>query len=198
LPDPEILVYYSTKFKRLRVDRAHGIAPHKPILLFSVIKLIESGSIQQNQIYLTEELITTFLVVWSYLGSEIHNPDIFRPFFHLRGDKFWHLIPNRGHRKIITSKVKLKTFTEVKQAVKYAHIDDALFELLQDPLTRASLTTILVHKWFSHKLDQYRQLLEATSFKETLYPSNQCHGRYRLNEKRPELLHQTVYATSDR
>lgn len=93
-------------------------------------------------------------------------PGYFQTFFHLRGDKFWHLIPNRGYRKIITSKVKLKTFTEVKQAVKYVQIDDALFELLQDSLSRANLTTILVQKWFSYKLDQYKQFLEATSCDE--------------------------------
>jgi putative restriction endonuclease len=197
LLNPEILVYYSTKFARLRVDRAHGIAPHKPILLLSVIELIKQGLISQNQIYLSEELITTFKTGWSYLGSENHYPDISRPFFHLRGDKFWHLIPNRGYRKIITSKVKLKTFTEVKQAVKYAHVDDALFELLQDPLLRASLTTILVQKWFSSKLNQYRQYLETTALEGNQEPSGQNTGQHRLNEKRPELLHQTVYATSD-
>ncbi len=186
---PKILVYYSTKFARLRVDRAHGVAPHKPILLLSVIELIKQGSISQNQIYLSEELIATFETVWSYLGSENHYPDISRPFFHLRGDRFWHLIPNRGYRKIITSKVKLKTFTEVKQAVKYAHIDDALFELLQDPLTRASLTTILVQKWFSHKLEQYHQYLNASLSHQELNRCNEVCEEYRLNAKRPELLH---------
>jgi len=125
-------------------------------------------------------------------------PGYFQTFFCLRGDKFWHLVPNRGYRKIITSKVKLKIFTEVKQAVKYAHIDDALLELLQDPLSRASLTTILVQKWFSSKLDQYKQYLETTPLKGTQDLSGQDTEQYRLNEKRPELLHQTVYATSDR
>ena len=194
--DPELLVYYSTKFARLRVDRAHGIAPHKPILLLSVIELIKQGAITQNQIYLSEDLITTFKAVWSYLGSENHYPDISRPFFHLRGDKFWHLIPNRGYRKIITSKVKLKTFGEVKQAVKYAHVDDALFELLQDPLSRASLTTILIHKWFSHSLGQYEQFLGRSGFNETQHSLSKDNGQYRFNEKRPELLHQAVYTAS--
>lgn len=193
----ESLIYYSKKFERLRVDRAHGIAPHKPILLLSVIKLIQQDSITQNQIYLSEELIATFKEVWIYLGSENHYPNISKPFFHLRGDKFWHLIPNRGYRKIIASKVKLKTFAEVNQAVKYVQIDDALFELLQNPLSRASLTTILVQKWFSHKLDQYRLFLEATSCNECQPFSDKDNEQYRLSEERPELLHQAVYTTSD-
>jgi len=112
LADIEQLVYYSTKFARLRVDRAHGIAPHKPILLLSVIELIKADAITKNQIYLSDELIQMFRLAWSYLGSELHHPDISRPFFHLRGDKFWHLVPNPGFRKVITAKIKLKTFHE--------------------------------------------------------------------------------------
>jgi putative restriction endonuclease len=184
------LEYYSTKFARLRVDRAHGIAPHKPILLLSVIELIRINSIQNSKIYLSEELIETFLKVWRYLGSEIHNPDISRPFFHLRGDNFWHLIPNQGFRKVINSKVKLKTFSEVQQAVKYAQIDDALFELLQEPLSRSNLTTILVHKWFFHKLEQYNQLLQTRLHQEKHEPCKEVGVEYRLYAKRSQLLHQ--------
>lgn len=159
LRDIEVLSYYSIKFARLRVDRAHGIAPHKPILLLSVIQLIRVGSIKENKIFLLPELNDTFLRYWSYLGSDSHNPDISRPFFHLRGDKFWHLIPNPGFNKIIYSKIKPKNFAEVKRAVKYAYIDDILFDLLQNPVSKNSLITILVNKWFCHKPYQIEQIL---------------------------------------
>lgn len=154
----EQLQYYSIKFSRLRVDRGHGIAPHKPILVLSVLHLIGTQAIQQNQIYLRDELIETFLQAWKYLGSENHVPDVFRPFFHLRGDRFWHHAPNRGFRRIVASKTKLKTFGEVKQAIKYAYVDDILFEMLQNPGTRGTLETVLIQKWFREKLPQYNQL----------------------------------------
>lgn len=154
----EHLHHYSIKLKRLRVDRAHGIAPHKPILVLSVIHLIEAQIIKENRIYLKNELIETFLQVWNYLGSENHVPETFRPFFHLRGDKFWHHVPNRGFRNVVTSKIKLKTFGEVKQAIKYAYMDDLLFEMLQNSTTRKSLETVLVQRWFLEKLPQYQQL----------------------------------------
>ena len=156
----EILNYYSIKFSRLRVDRSHGVAPHKPILVLSIIHLIQSGEITQNRIKLSQKLIRTFGEVWKYLGSEQHNPDISRPFFHLRGDKFWHHVANPGFRKILTSKIKLKTFEEVSKAIKYAQIDDALFELLKNDRDREALTIILIQKWFSHKIENYHQLLE--------------------------------------
>ena len=82
----EALSYYAKKFQRLRVDRAHGTAPHKPILLLSVIELFERNAIAQNRIDLSPQLNQTFLNYWSYLGSASHNPDISRPFFHMRGE----------------------------------------------------------------------------------------------------------------
>jgi len=191
LADIEQLAYYSTKFARLRVDRAHGIAPHKPILLLSVIELIKTDAITKNQIYLTDELIEIFRLAWSYLGSELHHPDISRPFFHLRGDKFWHLVPNRGFRKVITAKIKLKTFYEVMQAVKYAYLDDALFELLQDPVARTSLTTILVHRWFEHKISNFDQFVQATSSKNRGSRGQET-KKHCIDEQRPKLLRQEV------
>ncbi|NJL37176.1 MAG: hypothetical protein HC840_03380 [Leptolyngbyaceae cyanobacterium RM2_2_4] len=63
--DIEALSYYAKKFQGLRVDRAHGVAPHKPILLLSVIEKVRREIIIENKIYLSSELIQTFLKYWS-------------------------------------------------------------------------------------------------------------------------------------
>lgn len=160
--DIEVLSYYAKKFQRLRVDRAHGIAPHKPILLLSVIELIKVEVINENKIYLSDLLIATFLKYWSHLGSEAHNPDISRPFFHMRSGKFWHLWANPGFEKLVASKVKLKTMAEVRQAIKYAYLDEDLFEFLQDPLSRSSLITVLVARWFPEKFAVVEQMIHET------------------------------------
>jgi len=39
-------------------------------------------------------------------------------------------------------------------------INDALFELLTNDRDREALTIILIQKWFSHKIENYHQLLE--------------------------------------
>ncbi len=153
LKEIENLRYCAQKFERLRVDRAHGVAPHKPILLLSVIEQIRKEGITKNQIYLSPELIQTFLKYWSHLGSTIHNPDISRPFFHMKSGKFWHLWTNSGYEKVVFSKTKLKTLAEVQQTVKYAYLHEELFEFLQKPLARASLVTVLVARWFPGQLE---------------------------------------------
>jgi putative restriction endonuclease len=156
----EALVYYARKFERIRVDRAHGVAPHKPILLLSVINLIRREIINTNEIYLSSELINTFHKYWEYLGSDQHNPDICRPFFHMRSGRFWHFWVNPGFEKLSSSKVKLKTLAEVKQAIKYAYLDEDLFEFLQEPLSRNSLITVLVARWFPGRLEEIQKIMD--------------------------------------
>ncbi|MBD1853629.1 hypothetical protein [Leptolyngbya sp. FACHB-711] len=164
--DIEALSYYAKKFQRLRVDRAHGVAPHKPILLLSVIEKVRREIITEDKIYLSSELIQTFLKYWSYLGSFNHNPDISRPFFHMRSGKFWHLWANPGYIKLISSKEKLKTFAEVKQAIKYAYLDEELFEFLQDPILRSSLVTVLVARWFPGKVELVEEISQSDEFRD--------------------------------
>ena len=159
------LAYYCQKFSRLRVDRTRSIAPHKPILLLSVIELVEQGSLRQNQVFLSPELIATFLKFWSQLGSDNHRADIALPFFHLRGDGLWYLKANPGYEEAIASRqVKLKTISTLTEAVKYAYLDNELFEHLQEPRSRFSLVNALITAWFSNKAGYIQQLWEVDAF----------------------------------
>jgi len=160
----ESLNYYARKFQRLRVDRAHGVAPHKPILLLAVIEQFSRKNIIKNEIYLSSELIQIFLKYWSYLGSFHHKPDISRPFFHMRSGKFWHLWANPGFERIVDSHIKLKTFAEVREAVKFAYLDEDLYEILQEQSFRDSLVNVLVSRWFPGKLDLVRAIAQTDKF----------------------------------
>lgn len=155
------LAYYLKKFSKLGVDRAHGVAPHKPTLLLSVIEQFDKGRIQHNQIYLTPELIATFLKYWSNLVTTDHRSDISLPFFHLTGDKFWHLMPNTGFEATIASRTKIKGLAALRNTVKYAYVDDELFEYLQDVSSRVDLAETLVETWFPTKAQQLESLYQV-------------------------------------
>ena len=90
----DTLQKYVQKMKRLRVDRAHGVAPHKPLLLLAVIELIERRQIRENKIPLFPDLAAAFMRYWSKVTNR--KPNIALPFFHLKSDGFWHLHPNTG------------------------------------------------------------------------------------------------------
>lgn len=161
------LNYYANKFTKLRVDRAHGsVAPHKPILLLSVIELIEQGLLRHNQIPLCAELIAAFLKLWQQLGSAAHNADIGMPFFHLKSDGFWHFQPNPGFEALLDSGAKVRAVGVLRQAVEYAYLDEELFELLQQPISRNLLTTALLNHWFADKTQQVQEILRINAFTE--------------------------------
>lgn len=161
------LGFYVKKFSKLRVDRASGrAAPHKPILLLSIMELFQQGKIQQNQIFLSPELISTFLKYWTHLGSDTHRSDIALPFYHLTGDGFWHLSPNPGFESTIATKVKLKSLTALRNAVSYAYVDQELFNLLQDSESRNYLIAAILREWFPEQESEFKNLDQVDAFEE--------------------------------
>lgn len=184
IADIETLNYYAKKFQRLRVDRAHGVAPHKPILLLSVIESLEKSRITENRIELTDSLNRMFLKNWSYLGSPEHHPDIARPFFHMKSGKFWHLYANPGFEQVLAAKIKLKTLAEVKQAISHTYLDEDLFDFLLDASTREGLLAVLVGRWFPGKLAEVKKILQTDEFQEPPGYFLEAYAMYmdRLNE----------------
>lgn len=162
----EALTYYAKKFQRLRVDRAHGVAPHKPILLLAVMELFERNAIEENRIDLSSQLNHTFLKYWSYLGSASHNPDIARPYFHMKSGKFWHLVPKPGFEEVLAAKIKLKTLAEVREAISHAYVDEDLFDFLQTSTYRESLLGVLVSRWFQGRLAEIQEIARTDEFKD--------------------------------
>ncbi len=121
-------------------------APHKAILLLSVIELIEDGLIQSNQIELSDMLIKKFKQCWDiYIGnSTVFQSDIGKPFWHLQSEPFWKLISHSGTQvtkdSISGSKYPINN---LRKNVAYAEIDKELFELLQEEVTRATFKEII-------------------------------------------------------
>ena len=75
----EIIFKYSNQFKKLRraYVKGMGMAPHKPILLLSIIQLIAKGVITSNRIFITAELMLSFKQNWKLLIETEHSPNFF-------------------------------------------------------------------------------------------------------------------------
>ncbi|MGF1571083.1 MAG: HNH endonuclease [Nodosilinea sp.] len=181
------LPYYAKKFANLRVDRARGTAPHKPILLLTVLDLFEKGYLARNEIYLSPELTANFLKFWHQFVSSDHHSNIALPFFHLTGDKFWHLMPNPGFEAAIQVRVKIRTLPALRSAVKYAYLDGELFALLQNPQSRTELTTILIQAWFPDRGGEIAESFKYDEFEavqQSLFDSGGA--TYNVEELRDE------------
>lgn len=101
---------YIQKFLSLRRDYSYGGAPHKPVLLFSVLELIEIGLISQNKIYISPELIAKFKDVWEVLVNTPHNQNISLPFYHLKSEGFWHLKLRPGMSVAVNKSHSIRSF----------------------------------------------------------------------------------------
>jgi putative restriction endonuclease len=159
------LIFYIRKFAKLNVNRNKGnIAPHKPVLLLAVIELIEQNKIQDNRIYLFPELIATFLKYWTSLVTTDHRSNISLPFFHLKGDRFWHLIANMGYEGSLSS--LNPSLSSLRNAVNYASLDPELFSLLLDSSSRTQLASILIQTWFPSQSVDLKTIYAVDEFQD--------------------------------
>lgn len=142
--------YYNELLTKLHCKVTFGQrAPHKAILMLSIIDLIETGVLDNTFIPFIQEIESQFLNNWTrYIGhSDSFKPRSSLPFWHLSHEPFW--------------KVKLKetcdiSFEELAQARAYSHfgtmakyvdgayIDTDLFNLINYAPARAKLRVLLI------------------------------------------------------
>lgn len=143
------LSYYVHCFTNLKRDNKNGGAPHKPILLLSIINLYEIGLIYNNQIFILPELVSSFKSNWSKLVVSNHHCIFTLPFYHMNSEPFWKLIPNVGCEKWIESKSSMRSLINLITAVKFTFIDLELSKLLNNLEYREILKLAILEKYFS-------------------------------------------------
>lgn len=144
----EKLPYYVHCLTHLKRDAKNGGAPHKPILILSVIQLFEKGIFINNQIFILPELVAAFKSNWSKLVETNHHPIFAMPFYHMNSEPFWDLIANVGCEKWIESKSSMRSLNNLNTAVKFVVIDPNLSELLIIPESREILKLSVLEKYF--------------------------------------------------
>lgn len=153
----EQLQYCLSAFKKLRRDTTHdGAAPHKPILLISVLQAFRNKLITTNRIYITPELVALFKTNWTILVTSKHNCRISYPFYYLKSDKFWKLIPKQGFENIDAFGSIMKSFSNLNAAVEYALIENDLFILMNNPHSNAILTQFLLDEYFNESKKHFK------------------------------------------
>lgn len=138
----------STLFQKLRVDRSHGVAPHKPVLLLSILQAFQDGLLSGNRIYICPELVELFRSTWNALVKTSHNCLFTYPFFYLKSEPFWRLVVQPGEEAALKKESTVKSFNRLNSLIQYAEIDPELAMLMQDPLSRQLLIDVLLDKWF--------------------------------------------------
>ncbi len=141
-----LLQKYMYQFLRLRRDQKNGGAPHKPVLLLSVLNGIEKGLITDSRVYVSPGLVGIFKSYWQSLVITNHTLHFTLPFYHMKSEPFWTLIANPGYEKVL--RFKIRGIQKLTEAVAYAQIDGELFELMCDSESREILKTALLEHYF--------------------------------------------------
>ena len=121
---------------------ARGIAPHKPLMLLTVIDLIESGDITDGWVKYDVRLVSRFRDYWELvLERQRNQPDIPMPFHALGGDrdKIWERFTADGQA------------SAAKATTRLCSLDPDLFACLQDAGFRRKARETLVTLYFMPK-----------------------------------------------
>lgn len=143
-----MLSKYLHQFTKLHRSMSNGGAPHKPVLLLSILELVGKGEIGNNRIAITPELVLTFKNSWSKVVVTQHTANFALPFYHMKSEPFWRLVTNAGMIIPVTSSNSIKSLSSLKESVAFAEIDKELFEVLQDPVQRTVLEEALLETYF--------------------------------------------------
>jgi putative restriction endonuclease len=141
---------YLYKFTHLkRGVTKYGLAPHKPILLLTLLELIGKGHILENKVYVDTELVGTFQENWRLLVSSLNQPDFTQPFYYLQSDQvegkpFWHLIAKPACQ--INSHIK--SVNTLINVLDHAAFAEDLFISLTEPVHRNRFLAAILDAYF--------------------------------------------------
>ncbi len=153
---------YVVRFSKLNTDKGNQWreisetkhqAPHKALLLLSVLDRYSEGAIKTNLVELDENLLELFAGYWTLVMPPDRRGNIAMPFFHLQSDGFWHLKLRPGQQ--ITAKIH--SVSRLNETVYGATLDEALHQLLLEDASRDALRNVLLNRYFSEEIG--RQLL---------------------------------------
>ncbi|WP_266362212.1 HNH endonuclease [Tellurirhabdus rosea] len=127
-------------------------APHKPLVLLSVIQAFENGLLTDNRIFITPELTSLFKSNWNNLVTTGHTLSFAMPFFRLKNEDggWWKLISNAGCELWVQTG-DLSSFNSLSNAVSSAEIDIKLAELLLNATSRNVLKQTILDRYFPGK-----------------------------------------------
>lgn len=145
------------KLKSIRQGTSkYGNAPHKLILILTIIELIENGHFIKNEFYIDPDFVAHFRENWTLLVDTAHSPDFTQPFYYLQNEKlvgepFWKLHLNFG----FTLTNHIRSINVLKEVVKYASFQEDFYHLLQNSEFRLLAQHTILDTYFTKTKEQF-------------------------------------------
>lgn len=155
-----MLEKYKKAFSKLRADAiperwtqaTNNRAPYKPFLLLAILDLVAQHEIKTNFVELNADLLDIFDLYWTKVIGQDKESNIVLPFFHLKSEGFWHLIPQPGKEEVLRASSPIRSLRILRMLVLGAKFDDELFRLIQLPDERDELRRVLIEHYFAPEI----------------------------------------------
>jgi putative restriction endonuclease len=141
MPQPNCS-FWLGKLANLNVARTakRGLAPHKPLMLLTVIDMIESGDIADGWVKYDVRLVSRFRDYWELVRERQQNlPDIPMPFHALGSDRdqIWQRFTADGQP------------SHARDTTRLCSLDPTFHQCLQDETFRHQARALLVSLYFT-------------------------------------------------
>lgn len=132
-----------------RGQTRYGIAPHKPILLLSLLDAFDKGVVSSNKIFLSLEILAHFFDNWQKYVNTGNISDITQPIFYLQndqidGEKWWFVKAKNG----FNFNKPIKSFEKLRLIVDHIYLHDDLFLHLSNSDFRRTARLELINCFF--------------------------------------------------
>lgn len=147
-------------FARLRTDRSAARwpaetrhrAPHKPLLLLTVADLVAQGYLQDAFVPFDDRLVEDFDRYWIAVLPDRRASDPALPYFHLKSEGFWTLVPQPGMDVTVAALDQIRSSARLRDLVLGARLDTDVFHFLMDVDARNALRQVLIEQYFAPAL----------------------------------------------
>ncbi|MBI9092945.1 MAG: HNH endonuclease [Desulfobacterium sp.] len=127
----------------------HG-APHKPLLLLSLMDGFAQGLLVEPFIVPSQALLETFNQYWSRIMPRGKTTSMAYPFPRLKSDGFWERVPHPGYDPVTDYNVS--SMVQLRKIYAGARMDQELFTLFCLPETRERLRGVLINTYFAPEI----------------------------------------------
>ncbi|MBR3434202.1 MAG: hypothetical protein IKH05_11800 [Bacteroidaceae bacterium] len=141
---------YCLEFAALSVGVSGGKKlPHKALVLLSIMNLIENDTMNENRIELDKVIANQFTELWRKFMGEEKCPSVWTPFWYLKSESFWHFKSN-GDDGLLEGLLNFAghpSIGQMRAVIKYAYLDEALFNFMQSKEDRQILRNVLLNTY---------------------------------------------------
>ncbi len=136
---------YKNMLLLLKCNSKNGVTSiAKPMFLLSIIDVIDKEIAIENKFYATELLPIYTSRCKSY--GKGTTPFFYYPYCYMTSDGFYHLKWKDDPIKIVSPSAKF-----IREHIEYAYLDNALWDLLQEPEIRREYRELIINHYFKKR-----------------------------------------------